>query len=342
MRTTVTFIVTTILLFLLFAACLLTGAVDIPAGEAVYTLLNGGGKDYVTDAIIFEARLPMALTAVLGGMSLSVAGLILQTAFSNPLAGPSILGVSTGASLGVALVMLGPAQWFAGTLNSTLYTELESMVGAIIGAGLIMLILIGLSYSVKSSTMLLIAGIMISYLASAIISWLNFFAPAEEVKAFTLWGMGSFMGVTIDRIPAFAIVTVVLCLGGICMSKPLNALLLGDRYATTMGYNPRKTRTTLLLYSGMLTAVTTTYCGPIGFIGLAVPHIARIVYRTSQHSILLPATILLGGVIGLLCAWMCVLPSSIGVLPLSAVTPIIGVPVIMYVILRRKKIYYFN
>lgn len=322
---------------------MLTGAVDIPANDVLAACLRLDCADPIHQTIVLEARLPMALTALAGGMALAIAGLILQTAFCNPLAGPSILGVSTGASLGVALTMLGPAQWISNYMSGTdIFAEIGTLAGAIIGAGAIILILTLFSASVKSTTMLLIAGIMIGYLSSAIISWLNFFAPAEDVKTFTLWGMGSFMGVTLDRIPLFLTLVVTLCICSIFMAKPLNALLLGDKYAASMGYNPRRLRTTLLLYSGILTAAVTAYCGPIGFLGLAIPHIARILFRTSQHTILIPATLLLGATMGMMCAWMCVLPSSKGVLPLSAVTPIIGVPVILYVILRRKKIYYFN
>ena len=336
MSRTLTSILMVALTALLFVACLLTGAVDISVDEVFRTLFASGSADEISRTIILEARLPMALAALCCGMALAAAGLVLQTTFANPLAGPSILGVSTGASLGVALLMMGSFSLFGVSLSST-SGAVATMIAAAVGAGVIILILLAFSSVVKSATMLLIAGIMIGYLSSAIISWLNFFAPAEEVKSYALWGMGSFMGVTLGQVPLFAGVTVALCLGAILMSKPLDALLLGDRYAASMGYAPKRTRTLLLIYSGALTAVATAYCGPVGFLGLAVPHIARICFRTASHRALLPATILTGGATGLLCAWLCVLPSSIGVLPLSAVTPIIGVPVILYVILRPKK-----
>lgn len=323
-------------------ACMLTGAVSIPYTEVIKCLFTGESSNPIYSAIILEARLPMAITALLCGMSLSVAGLMLQTTFSNPLAGPSILGVSTGASLGVALVMLGPAQWLHSAFNSSIGGELGTIAGALVGAAVIILILISLSSAVRSATMLLIAGIMIGYLASAIVSWLNFFAPAEDVKGYAVWGMGSFMGVTLKQIPLFAGATIILCMGTMCMAKPMNALLAGDKYAASLGYNPRRTRTLILLYSGALTAIATAYCGPVGFIGLAVPHIVRVSFRTSHHNVLLPATLLCGAAVGLACAWLCVVPASHGVLPLSAVTPIIGIPIILYVILRHKKLYYFN
>lgn len=340
MRTATSFIATGTILVILFMACMLCGAVDIPWREA-FTCLAGYVPDNpVHKAILLEARLPMAVTALLCGMALSMSGLMLQTTFGNPLAGPSILGVSTGASLGVALVMLGPAQWLH--LISGTASEIGVLIGALAGAATIIVILISFSAAVKSPTMLLIAGIMISYLASAVVSWLNFFAPAQEVKGYAVWGMGSFMGVTYGQLPAFAAVTLILCLVGLCMSKPLNALLAGDKYAESLGYDPRRTRTEILFYSGALTAVATAYCGPVGFIGLAVPHMARVVFRTSHHTVLLPATMLTGGAVGLLCALLCVAPGDKGILPLGAVTPVIGIPVILYVIIRRKRLYYFN
>lgn len=341
MRTRAAYIFSFLLLAGLFVACMLTGAVQLPASDVFGSLL-GSGSDPITEAIVMESRLPMALAALLCGMGLSVAGLMLQTTFSNPLAGPSILGVSTGASLGVALVMLGSVSIFGSTAMTGTAGDLSTIIGALVGAGAIILILIAFSSAVKSAAMLLIAGIMIGYLAGAVVSWLNFFAPAQEVKNFAVWGMGSFMGVTIGRIPLFAVIVLILCLGSILMAKPLNALLAGDRYAASLGYNPRRTRTLILFYSGALTAVCTAYCGPVGFIGLSVPHITRLLFRTSHHNILLPSTIVLGGATGLLCAWLCVLPASRGVLPLSAVTPVIGIPIIIYVILRRKHLFYYQ
>lgn len=340
MRTAASFIATGTILVMLFMACMLCGAVEIPWQEVVKCLVGYVPDNPVHKAILLEARLPMAVTALLCGMALSMSGLMLQTTFGNPLAGPSILGVSTGASLGVALVMLGPAQWLH--IMSGPASELGILVGALAGAATIILILISFSSAVKSPTMLLIAGIMIGYLASAVVSWLNFFAPAQEVKGYAVWGMGSFMGVTSGQLPVFAAVTLIMCMAGLCMSKPLNALLSGDKYAESLGYDPKRIRTEILLYSGALTAVATAYCGPVGFIGLAVPHIARVLFRSSHHAVLLPATMLTGGAVGLLCAWLCVMPADKGILPLSAVTPVIGIPVILYVIIRRKRLYYFN
>ena len=344
MRNYLSFLIFAILAVALTLTCLLTGAVDIPAYDVIKCIFTGETSNPIYTAIIMEARLPMTICAMLCGMALSVSGLMLQTTFANPLAGPSILGVSTGASLGVAILLLGPAQWLNSVIGSehAQTTEISIITGAIIGALAIILLLLSLSSLVKSTIMLLIAGIMISYLASAVVSWLNFFAPAQGVKSYAVWGMGSFMGVTTAQLPLFSILTLSLCLISLLFTKPLNALLAGDNYAASLGYNPKRARTLILLFSGLLTAIATAYCGPVGFIGLAVPHIARITFGTSHHGTLLPAAMLTGICVGLACALLCVMPTSKGVLPLSTVTPIIGIPVILYVILRRNKLYYFN
>lgn len=334
------FMILAMIMIALFCLCLCTGAVPIGARE-VLAVLAGEGSEMARN-IVLEARLPMTVTACCCGMALSVAGLLLQTTFRNPLAGPSILGVSTGASLGVAIIMMGAGGWLTSIFGVTTGSRIAIISGAALGAGGVIMILLAFSQSVKSATMLLIVGIMIGYLASALVSWLNFFAPAQTVKDFSIWGMGSFMGVTGSDLPLFSILSLIISISSLSLIKPLNAMLLGDRYAASLGYNPKSVRTILLLCSGALTAIATAFCGPVGFIGLAVPHMARIFFSTSHHAVLLPATIIMGGAVGLLCAWMCVCPSSIGVLPLGAVTPVIGVPVIIYVIIARKRLNYFN
>lgn len=334
------FLILALALAALFCLCLCTGAVPIGVGDVVAVLLGKGSE--IARNIVLEARLPMTLTSCCCGMALSVAGLLLQTTFRNPLAGPSILGVSTGASLGVAIVMMGAGRWLSSIFGVAAGSRIAIISGAALGAGGVIMILLAFSQSVKSATMLLIVGIMIGYLASAFVSLLNFFAPAQIVKDFSIWGMGSFMGVTGSDLPLFCTLSLIVSVSTLTLIKPLNAMLLGDRYASSLGYNPKSVRTLLLLCSGALTAIATAFCGPVGFIGLAVPHMARIFFSTSHHAVLLPATIVMGGAVGLLCAWMCVCPSSIGVLPLGAVTPVIGVPVIIYVIVARKRLNYFN
>lgn len=337
-RSSITLWSLAVAIMLLFPACLVFGSVDIPPGDVVNALLGLPVQRESWSVIVLEARLPMACTAMLAGAALAVAGLLLQTTFDNPLAGPSILGVSTGSSLGVAVVMLA----LGGSIGVSFGSYISILSGALLGAGAIMLALLSFSSIVKSTAMLLIVGIMISYLASSAISLLNFFSTQEGVHSFVIWGLGNFSGVTLDRLPVFAGLIVASVLLSFLLVKPLNALLLGARYAENLGVNIRATRNRLLLLSGVLTAVVTAFCGPIGFIGMVVPHIARLALRSSNHVVLLPATAMSGAAIALLCTLISVLPSSFGIIPINAITPVIGIPVIFYVILNRKKILYFN
>ena len=190
--------------------------------------------------------------------------------------------------------------------------------------------------------MLLIIGILVSYLASSAVSMLNFFATEEGVHSYVIWGLGNFSGVSVNQLPFFAISIIIALAGSALLVKPLNALLLGTRYAENLGVNTRRVRNALLIITGLLTAIVTAFCGPIGFIGLVVPHIARLVLNTSNHNRLIPATILSGAAVALLCTLISVLPKSYGVIPINAITPIIGVPIIIYIIINRRKIQYFN
>lgn len=287
--------------------------------------------------IIWQSRLPQALTALFCGGSLAVCGLMLQTALKNPLAGPSILGIDAGASLGVALVMLA----FGGSITTTAFSVsgfVSIMLGAFVGAMAIMALILFLSTMIRSSVMLLITGIMVGYIASSAISLLNFFATEEGVQSYLIWGLGNFGGVSMRQMPLFATVVLIGLFLSVLLIKPLNALLLGERYAENLGVNTWRVRNYLLVITGLLTAITTAFCGPIAFIGLAVPHVARLILGTENHNSLLPVTILTGSAVALLCNLICVLPGENGIIPLNAVTPIIGAPVIIYVILNTKKL----
>jgi len=325
----------------LLLGCLLLGSVDIPARAVYDSLCNGGSGNEAWDIIVCQSRIPMALTALLAGAALAVSGLLLQTAFNNPLAGPSILGVSSGAGLGVAVIILALGGTLGGFADGRLGSYIATLVGAGIGAGIVLALLMLFSTLVRSNTMLLIVGILISYLTSSVVSLLNSVATEEGVHNYVTWGFGSFSGVTLTGMPAYATLIVIALLASALMIKPLNALLLGTRYAENLGVNTRRARNQLLLITGVLTAVVTAYCGPIGFIGLVVPHIARLMLGTSNHAKLLPATILAGADVTLLCALL-----SVGitdhVIPINAITPIIGVPIIIYLILNRRHINYFN
>ncbi len=320
---------------LAFVGCLFTGAADIAAGDVLAALTGGSGKPSV-DYIVMNTRLPAAITALLCGMALSIAGLLMQTTFDNPLAGPSIMGISSGASLGVAIVML------AISTTASAWGQSAVLAGALAGALGVLALLTLLASAVRSATMLLIAGILIGYLTSSGISLLNFFATRESIHSYVIWGLGSFSAVTMDDIPLFAILVIVPAMASLLYAKTLNALLLGSRYAASVGVNVAAARRGLLLLSGVLTAFATAWCGPIGFIGIVVPHIARMAVRSSDHRLLLPASALIGAAIGVLCLWICVSPGAVGILPVNAVTPIIGAPIILYIILKRRSIFYFN
>ena len=334
-------LVLTLLILVLVAGNLFFGSVSIPAEAIVHILTGGEVEKESWSFIVWEARVPQALTALLCGAALAGSGLMLQTAFNNPLAGPSILGINSGASLGVAMVMLLGGGSLA-TAGITLSGFFSIVVGAFIGSMVVMGIILFFSTLIKSNVMLLITGIMIGYITSSAISLLNFFATAEGVHSYMIWGMGNFSGVSMEQMPYFATFTLAGLILAILLIKPLNALLLGNRYAENLGVNIKRTRNLLLIATGILTAVTTAFCGPVSFIGLAVPHIARLLLGTSNHNSLLPVTLLTGSAVALLCNLICILPGESGIIPLNAVTPVLGAPVIIYVIINQRRIQYFN
>lgn len=322
-------------ILLLFGLNLTTGSVQIPFTDVLDILCGRFAGKESWQYIILENRLPQALTALLCGASLSVCGLMLQTAFRNPLAGPDVFGISSGAGLGVALVML----LLGGTVSTSLFTVsgfLAILTAAFLGAITVTALILFLSTLVRNSVLLLIVGIMVGYVSSSAVSLLNFFASEEGVKSYMVWGMGNFGGVSMSHIPLFSLLCIVGIMGASLLVKPLNILLLGPQYAESLGISTRRLRNLLLLIVGLLTAITTAFCGPISFIGLAIPHIARLLFRTDNHQVLLPGTILTGAAIALFCNFICFLPGEMGVIPLNAVTPLIGAPVIIYVIIQRR------
>ena len=324
----------TLVIVVLFILNLMMGSVSIPVEDTIRILMGEGSVKPSWQYIILESRMPQALTAILCGGALAASGLMLQTAFRNPLAGPSIFGINSGAGLGVALVML----FLGGSISAgsvSLSGFVAVLTAAFVGAMAVMTLIFFFSTIVRNHVMLLIIGIMIGYISNSAISLLNFFATDEGVRSYMVWGMGSFGGVSMRMMPVFASITLLGLLGCLLLIKPLNALMLGDRYAENLGVNIIRTRNWLLIVTGILTAVTTAFCGPIAFIGLAVPHITRLLLTTDNHRSLLPATILMGAVIALLCNLITVLPGETGVIPLNAVTPLIGAPVIIYVIIKR-------
>ena len=319
----------------LFAMNLIVGSVRIPLADVCDILFDKFDGKESWKYIVMENRLPQALTAMLCGASLAVCGLMLQTAFRNPLAGPDVFGISSGAGLGVAIVML----FLGGSVSTTLFTVsgfLAILTSAFIGAIVVTMIILFLSTMVKNSVLLLIVGLMVGYVSSSAVALLNFFASEEGVKSYMVWGMGNFGGVSMNHMLLFALLCLVGIIASIFLIKPLNIMLLGTQYAESLGINIRQIRNLLLVTVGLLTAVTTAFCGPVSFIGLAIPHISRLLFHTDNHQILLPGTVLTGAVIALFCNLICYLPGELGIIPLNAVTPLIGAPVIIYVIIKRR------
>ena len=321
---------------LLSVANVLWGSLDIPVGD-VWRILCGGEVEGhpAWRIIVLQGRIPQMLTALLTGSALGTCGLLLQTAFRNPLAGPSILGIDSGANLGVALVLLllgGTATIGGMTLGGHLLVVVAAMVGALAIMALLML----LSSLLRSQVMLLITGVIISYVTGSIIQLLNYSATEQGVHSFVIWGMGNFASVGIERLPVFCALSFLGLLLATLLIKPLDALLLGDRYAENLGIRIGRVRQMLLLVTGLLTATTTAFCGPISFIGLAVPHLARLALGTSYHRTLMPATMLIGANLALACNLLSTLPRDGSIIPISVITPLIGAPVVLHVILKQK------
>lgn len=326
-----------VLIVILFLANLAYGSIHIPIDAVTRILLGSDGERTSWTNIVLVTRLPQAITALLAGAALAVSGLMLQTMFQNPLAGPSLLGISAGANLGVAVVMLflGGTMGQYGSLGIS--GHLLVVVSAFVGATAILGLILVLSKYIKSNLVLLIAGIMIGYIASSAISILNFYASHENAHAFVMWGMGDFSSVSLQEIPFFASAIGVGLIIALLLIKSLNALLLGQRYAENLGVALQKTRLLILLSAGLLIAVTTAFCGPVAFLGLAVPHIARMLLGSVDHRSLLPFTLILGALLALLCNLLTTLPGSGAILPINAITPMLGGPVMLYVILNRSK-----
>ena len=324
-------------LLLLGVANVLWGSLDIPVRD-VWQILCGNEVDGhpAWSIIIWQGRVPQMLTALLTGTALGTCGLLLQTAFRNPLAGPSILGIDSGANLGVAIVLLllgGTASIGSLTVSGHLLVVIAAMAGALS----IMTLLMMLSRVLRSQVMLLITGVIISYVTGSIIQLLNYSATEQGIHNFVIWGMGNFASVGIERLPVFCSLSIVGILLALLLVKPLDALLLGDRYAENLGIKIGHVRQMLLLVTGLLTATTTAFCGPISFIGLAVPHLARLALGTSYHRTLMPATMLIGANLALMCNLLSALPRDGSLIPISVITPLIGAPVVLHVILINNK-----
>ena len=339
MKNRIIIILLIISLPILFFGNLIFGSIHIPFAQVLHILTGQEVEKASWAFIVLQSRLPQAITAIFCGASLAVCGLLLQTYFHNPLAGPSVLGISNGASLGVAIVMLslGSAMGPNGQMGSGLQWGGTGSVilGAFVGAVVITILYLIVTNYVKNNLIILIMGIMVGYLSSSAVTLLNFFATVENVHSYVSWGMGSFSNVSVEQLPIMGFLCLLGIIPALILIKTLDALLLGEDYARNLGINLNVARRLILIATGLLTAVTTAFCGPVSFIGLAVPHIARLALKTNNHKVLMPATLLTGAIIALLCNLVCVLPQQM-IIPLNAVTPLFGAPVIIYIIFKKR------
>ena len=314
-----------LILGLLFLVSLFLGSVHIP----VSAIFDGSELSQIDKHILFESRFPRALVALFGGSALALAGLFMQTLFRNPLAGPSVLGITSGASLAVAVLTLG--------VTASIISQYQIALAAVIGAFAVLLIILAVAKKFFDVTAVLIVGLMLSFFTSAIVSLLQSFASADAIKTFVFWGFGSFSGVSLSDIYIFIVpIFIVLFLSPIFI-KPHNALLLGEMHAGSMGINVKSLRIKIMVATGILAGVVTAFCGPVAFLGLASPHIARFIFKSVDHRIILPATILLGGILALICDIIARLPGSDYAIPLNTVCAFMGAPVVIYLIVAGRK-----
>jgi iron complex transport system permease protein len=333
-----------VLLVLLFVFSLSMGSVSIPLPEIV-TILTGGEPARATwTDIVLKFRLPKALTALLAGSALAVAGLQMQTLFRNPLSDPYVLGISSGASLGVALVVLASgvvAGLGSGTkmlAGLSLAGDVSIALASIAGSLVVLLLVMAVARRVQSTMTLLILGLMFGYATSALVSVLLYFSIADRIQAYISWTFGSFGGVTWSQMKVMAPAISIGLLSAFLLMKPLNALLLGETYARSMGLNVRRVRLAVISSAAILAGIVTAFCGPIGFLGIAVPHFCRSLFATSDHRVLLPAVTLMGAILAIVADLVAGLPGSQLTLPLNAVTALIGAPVVTWVILRQRNL----
>jgi iron complex transport system permease protein len=330
----VIFIILILLIICLFLTDLFFGSISIKASEVIKAIFTNNESTFST--IILKFRLPKAITALVVGIALSLSGLQMQTVFRNPMAGPDVLGISSGASLGVAFVILG----FSSTISPHTLMGMGNWIlvaSSVAGAAAVMILIMAISARVKDIMTILILGIMLSFGISAIVTILQYFSNESMLKAYIIWTMGSLGNLTTAQLNVLLISVSTGIILSLISSKMLNALLLGENYAASIGLNVKLSRIVIFSCTSILTGSVTAFCGPIGFIGLAVPHISRIVFKTSDHKILIPGTILIGGVVMLASDIISQVPGSESVLPINAVTSLIGIPVVIWVIFRNRK-----
>lgn len=331
------FILLIAILILAFLLDIALGSVQIPIAEVVKVLFGGDAEKTSWTNIIMKFRLPKAITATLAGAALGVSGLQMQTIFRNPLAGPFVLGISSGASLGVALVVLTANLAGAGAIFQTLgiFGDLSLVIASSLGAAAVLGLVLIVSRRVQDTMTLLILGLLFGYATSALVSILLQFSDSQNIQAYLQWTFGSFAGVTWRSLPVLAGVVLLGLLVAVVLSKPLNVLLVGETYALTLGLNLERTRFWIITSASILAGAITAFCGPIAFLGVAVPHLCRSMFNSCDHRILIPAVMIMGAVMALFADLMSALPGTQMVLPLNSVTALLGTPVVSWVILRR-------
>lgn len=331
-----TFIIS--LLFLAFLINLSLGSVDIPLLDIVKTLFGDTSIKDSWQNIILDFRLPKAITAILVGSGLSISGLLMQTLFRNPLAGPFVLGISSGASLGVALLILGTSA-FLGASATLSISNLSIALAASLGAFLVLAIVMLIAKNIKNTMSILIIGLMFGSFTAAIISVLAYFSSAESLQQYVFWTFGSLGNLAWSEITILLTLTFLSLLLLLSIIKPLNSLLLGENYAISLGVNLKKTRNLTMIITGLLTGVITAFSGPIAFIGLAVPHLAKLLINTSDHRIIVPAVAIIGAIVMLFSDTIAQLPTSEYTLPINAVTSLFGAPMVIWLLIRKRKTY---
>ncbi|WP_159948325.1 FecCD family ABC transporter permease [Polaribacter septentrionalilitoris] len=332
------FIFLSVLLVVFFFVNISLGSVSIPFKDLLNTLSGGIATKESWQTIVLDFRLPKAITAILVGSGLSICGLLMQTLFRNPLAGPFVLGISSGASLGVAILILGSSV-FGGFLLTNSVSNWSLPIAASLGAFLVLSAVIIAAHKVRNTMSILIIGLMFGSLTSAVISVLAYFSEATQIQQYLFWSFGSLGNLSWNELSIFGLIYGLGVLGTLSLIKPLNSFLLGENYAKSLGINVKKNRNIILLITSILTGVITAFSGPIAFVGLAVPHIARLLFTSSNHKILLPAVALIGAMVLLICDSIAQLPTSEFTLPINAITSLFGAPVVIWLLVRKKRIF---
>ncbi len=323
-------------LLLCFVINISLGSESIPFRDTFNAILGGDLSNDAWKYIVLNYRIPKAFTAILVGSGLALSGLLMQTLFRNPLAGPFVLGISSGASLGAALLIMG-ASMFSGLFSFGLVNDVSLAVASSIGSFLVLMVVVVVAYRIKDTMALLIIGLMFGSITAAIVSVLSYFTNAEKLQQYIYWSFGSVGNLSWQQLLLLLVIVVLGVLLSIISIKPLNSLLLGENYARSLGVNLKKSRYIIIIATGLLAGGITAFAGPIAFIGLAVPHLTRQIFNTTNHKVLVPAVLIYGGILMLICDTIAQLPTSANVLPINAITSIVGAPVVIWLLVRKKK-----